>query len=122
MVLLLFVTKVASGQESVKRLRSPANVKGLIGGESHNSYVIHLRKEQVVTVQISWRHEVVEDIANHAEFYLGELPDFAGEQVKFGTESKNGTRWSGTIPKTGDYYIYVMAHPWADYILRVTTK
>jgi len=112
--------------EYVRRLHAPATVKGFIGGEPHDSYVIEARAGQVMTVQISWRpvHDHDEDTGdNHAEFWVGTAPDFDGDgAVKFGQESDNGRRWTGKIPKTGKYYIYVMAHPVADYILKVIVK
>src|SRR4030095_14197701 len=96
---LLFVANIAFGQEYVERLRNPATVKGLIGGESHNSYVIRARKGQTLTVQISWRHEHHQEVGdNHAEFSVSDLPNFEG-QVTFGKESNHGKRWSGRIPR-----------------------
>src|SRR5262245_28336011 len=77
--ILFGVASVAQGQEYVKRLRNPASVKGIIGGESHNSYVIRVQKGQTLTVQISWRQEHDKDLGdNHAEFWIGDLPDFDG--------------------------------------------
>jgi len=124
LVTLLLAADIAWAQEYTQRLRSPATVRGFIGGESHDSYVIRARKGQTMTIQISWRREHDNALgANHAEFFVGELPDFDGNgQVKFGKESNEGKRWSGKIPKTGNYYIYVMAHPTAHYALRVTVK
>jgi hypothetical protein len=77
-----------------------------------------------MTVQISWRIVVASGAGDeHAEFFVGELPDFnGGGQVTFGRESDNGRRWTGKIPRTGDYYIYVMGYPTVRYILRVTLK
>src|SRR5215468_9268794 len=117
------VANIADGHEYVKRLRNPATVKGFIGGESHNSYVIKVRKGQTLTVQISWKHEHDKELGdNHAEFFVSDLPDFGDDALKFGKESHNGTRLSGKVPKTGNYYIYVMGHPTAYYTLRVTIK
>ena len=114
---------LAREQEYVERLHSPATVRGFIGGESHDTYVIRARKGQIMTVRISWRREHLNPGTNHAEFYVGEAPDFDGDRyVKFGKESDKGRRWSGRIPVTKDYYIYVMAHPTAHYTLRVTVK
>jgi hypothetical protein len=102
-----------------KRLRSPATMKGLIGGESHDSYVIRARRGQVMTVQISWRREG----DNRAEFTVSEAANFFGaNQAEFGKASNNDKRWTGKVPKTRDYYLYVVAHPTAHYTLRVTTK
>ena len=121
---LLLAADIVWAQEYTQRLRSPATVRGVIGGESHDSYMIRARKGQTMTVQISWRRERDNELgANHAEFWVGELPNFDGDGlVKFGKESNEGKRWSGKIPKTGNYYIYVMAHPTAHYTLRVMVK
>jgi len=113
----------AWAHEYVKRLRSPATVKGFIGGESHDSYLIHARRGQTMTVEISWKPEHDENGDNHAEFWVGTRPDFDGDSlVKFGTESDEGKRWTGKIPATGNYYIYVLGHPTAEYTLKVTVK
>ena len=117
LAILLLTANIAWGQVDTtprKRLRSPSTVRGFIGGESHDSYVIRARKGQVLTVQISWRREN----DNNAQFTISDSPDFGG-QVEFGKESNNGKRWSGRIPRTKDYYIYVIAHPTAHYTLRV---
>jgi hypothetical protein len=117
---LLCATNHAAAQVDTvpaKRLRGSATVRGVIGGESHDSYLIHARKGQRLTVRISWRHEG----ENRAEFTVGDTPDFGGE-VEFGRESDHGRRWSGRIPKTGDYHIYVTGYPTARYTLKVTLK
>ncbi|HYO99980.1 MAG TPA: hypothetical protein VER76_07300 [Pyrinomonadaceae bacterium] len=72
-----------------------------------------------MTVQISWRREG----DNRAEFTVSESSNFYNaEQVTFGRESNNGRRWTGKIPDTRDYYIYVVGHPTARYTLRVTVR
>lgn len=102
-----------------KRLRSPAAARGFIGGESHDGYVIRARRGRTMTVQIFWRREG----DNRAEFTVSESPDFSGaEPVKFGTESNGGRRWTGRIPRTRDYYIYVVGHPAAHYTLTVRVR
>jgi hypothetical protein len=121
---LLLAANTAWGQGRIQRLRSPATVRGFIGGESHDSYVIRAREGQSMTVQISWRQAHDNELGdNHAEFFVSDLPNFdGGGQVKFGKESDKGKRWSGKIPKTGNYYIYVNAHPTAHYTLRVRVR
>ncbi len=102
-----------------KRLTSPATVQGYIGGEAHDSYVIRAIKGQTMTVQITWRRKDT----NRAEFSVSRSANFYnGAVVKFGKESDNGRRWRGKIPKTGNYYIYVVANPAAKYTLKVTVK
>ncbi len=119
---LLFTANATQAQEDktpAKRLRSPATVRGFIGGEAHDSYVIHVRKGQTLAVQISWRHTE----GNTASFSVSNSGDFFdSEPARFGKESDKGRRWRGKIPRTGNYYIYVVAHPDARYTLRVTTK
>ncbi len=119
---LLLAAGVAAAQEEMtlkdttpkRRLRSPASARGFIGGESHDSYVVRARRGQTLTVRISWRREG----GNRAEFSVSESPDFyTAEPAEFGAAS--GRRWSGKVPRSGDYYIYVVAHPTARYTLRV---
>src|SRR5258705_10350362 len=101
-----------------RRLRSPATVRGFIGGESHDSYVIRASKGRTLMVRLSWRREA----ENRASFSVSVSPDYyGGEPVKFGTQSDNGKRWVGRIPRSGDYYIDVVAHPSAHYTLMIIT-
>lgn len=102
-----------------KRLTSSATVTGYIGGEAHDSYVIRAQKGRTMTVNISWRRRD----NNRAEFSVSRSANFySSSPVNFGTESNGGKRWRGKIPKTGDYYIYVVAHPTAKYTLTVDSK
>lgn len=102
-----------------KPLRSPATVSSVIGGESHDSYVLQARKGQTLTVKISWQHK--DD--NRTEFTVSESPDFfSAAQVRFGRATESGKHWSGRIPKNGNYYIYVVAHPSAFYTMSVNLK
>jgi hypothetical protein len=121
-VALLLSANVALSQEDTtpkKRLRSPAVVRGLIGGESHDSYVIRARRGATMTVQISWRSEG----DNRAEFTVSDSANFfSAEQVNFGEKFNGDKSWRGKIPATRDYYIYVVAHPTARYTLRVKVK
>ncbi len=121
-VIVLFAANLTSAQKDTtrkKRLKSPAVVKGEIGGEAHDSYVIRARKGQTMTVRISWRRKD----NNRAEFSISRSANFfEGETVKFGKESNRGKTWRGKIPRTGDYYIYVVAHPTAYYTISVTLQ
>jgi hypothetical protein len=102
-----------------KRLQIPATAKGFIGGESHDGYVINASKGQTITIQISWQRED----GNKASFTVSKSANFFnGDPVKFGKESLNGKRWTGKIPKTGKYYIYVVANPSAKYTLKISGK
>ena len=119
---LILTAKVAEAQPKPsppKRLRPPATVRGFIGGESHDFYVIRARKGETLIVRLSWRREG----DNQASFSVIDSPDYYNkEPVKFGTESDNGKRWVGRIPRSGSYYIDVVAHPSARYTLRITVR
>jgi len=86
-------------------------VTSFIGGEAHDSYALHLRAGRKLSVRIR-------STANRAQFTVS-TSEF-GEQVSFG--KFNGETWTGTIPETGVYFISVVAHPDARYILRVTRE
>ncbi len=102
-----------------KRLTSPVAVKNYVGGEAHDSYVIRALKGQTLTVNISWRRRG----DNRAEFSVSRSANFyTGDPVNFGVESLGGKRWRGKIPRTGNYYIYVVAHPTAHYTLKSEIK
>ncbi len=126
LIFALTATWLAAGsalaEKFTKTLRSPATVKGLIGGESHDSYSIHARAGQTMTVWISWKPEHDGELGdNHAEFFVSDSPEFGGD-AEFGLSSEGGKRWIGKIPKTGNYYVYVMGHPSAHYTLKIVLK
>lgn len=103
----------------LRRLRGRTSVRGFIGGESHDGYVVRVRKGSVLTVRLSLRREG----DNRASFSVSESPDFySGEPMKFGAEYDHGQRWVGRAPRTGDYHIYVVAHPSAHYTLKVSVR
>ena len=101
-----------------KRLKSMVPVNGFVGGESHDSYVIRARKGQILTLSLSWQRE--ED--NRASFTVSASPDFSGAPSKFGKDSHEDTKWAGTVPRTGNYYVYVVAHPSARYTLKARLR
>lgn len=119
---VLFVSS-ASAQtptDTVKkiRLKNPATVTGTIGGESHDSYVIRVRKNQTLKVQITWK----EKGDRVAHFIVSRSADFFEGDVIRGISTYNEKNWYSKIKKTGDYYIYVTAHPIANYTLKVSVK
>jgi len=120
-ILFLTASSTLAQEDSTpkKRLKSPATVKGFIGGEAHDSYVIRVRKNQTLRVQISWKQAG----DRKAHFVVSKSADFfAGDLVEGGKETYDGRTWVGKAPATGDYYIYVTAHPTANYTLKVTVK
>lgn len=112
-ITLFLAVEVAEAQEDTtpkERLWSPATKTALIGSHSHDSYVINVRKDRMLTVRISWQREG----DNRAEVKVSESPNyFKGEQVGFGSWTEGGRYWSGKTPKTGNYYIYVVGYPLA---------
>jgi hypothetical protein len=78
--------------------------------------VVRIPKGRTLTVEISWRSED----NNTASFGVGTNADF--EPVTFGKESADGKKWVGKVPRTGDYFIEVVAHPRANYMLKVRIK
>ncbi len=100
-----------------KRLKSGVAALGYIGGEAHDSYVIKAKEGQKMTVEITWEAED----GNRAEFSISRSANFFdGDLVNFGEESDQGRSWTRTAPKTADYFIYVVAHPTANY--RITVR
>ena len=115
--LLASASMVHAQEQEAEALCFPGNgktavVKSFIGGEAHDSYVLHLRAGRKLTVQIR-------SVANRAGFTVS-TSEF-GEQVSFG-KSVGKNAWAGTIPETGVYFISVVAHPDARYTLRVTRE
>src|SRR3954469_18734872 len=117
-LILVILTTSASAQPQFKpkRVHAPATIRGLVGGEANETYVLHVRKGRVLTVELSWKKE--DD--NKASFGMGSSKDL--EPVSFGKESNGGRKWVGRVPKTGDYYIEVVAHPAAHYVLKIRVK
>ncbi|MEO7507171.1 MAG: hypothetical protein ABIZ95_08050 [Pyrinomonadaceae bacterium] len=118
LVVAFDVAASAQSDTTVKRqLNGSTRVHGEVGGEAHDAYVIYARKGQKLTVRLAW----IAAGENRAEFSVSRSANFyESTPVKFGRESYAGDRWSGTIPRSGNYYIYVVAHPSADYTLKVT--
>lgn len=119
-VLLFTVGDTQAQTDSVKkvRLKNPATVQGTIGGESHSSYVIRVRKNQTLKVQITWK----EKGDRVAHFIVSRSADFFEGDVIRGISTYNEKNWYSKLKKTGDYYIYVTAHPIANYTLKVSVK
>jgi len=113
---LLTASAFAQPMPKPKRLHAPATIRGLVGGEANDTYVVHVRKGRQLTVEISWKKE--DD--NKASFGMGASKDL--EPLSFGKESNGGRKWVGKVPKTGDYFIEVVAHPRAHYVLKVRVK
>ena len=110
---ILSISASAQPQPKPKRVQPPATFRGLVGGEANDTYVVHARKGRQLTVEISWKKQ--DD--NTASFSVTDSRD--GGTISFGRESNGGRRWTGKVPKTQDYFIEVVAHPSAHYVLKV---
>src|SRR3954466_4639667 len=119
-LLLLLTPVICSAQPPTakKRLRAPANVRGFVGGEATDRYVMRARKGQTITISITWKKEEEQDTS--ASFSVTRKSDPAA--LLTGQDSDGGKSWTGKVPKTGDYLIEVVAHPYAHYQLRVRLK
>lgn len=109
--------------ETYLPMRTTAEAEGTIGGESHDSYAFFAVRGQRLTVRISWdKHEEFEDNnAGCSISYGGEtFTDDSGVFQTTGAERESTT--TGKVPRTGDYHLFVVAHPVADYRLRVTLE
>jgi hypothetical protein len=100
-----------------KRLKTPTTIKGTIGGESHASYVVRMRKGQTLIVRISWKER-----NGSSEFFVSQSANFFDGEAISGIQYNNKKSWSGKIKKTGDYYVYVTGHPVVNYTLKVFAK
>ena len=113
---VLATSAFAQPRTKPKRVQAPATIRGLVGGESNDTYVVHVRKGRQLTVEISWKKE--DD--NSASFSVTDSRD--GGTISFGKESDGGRKWTGKVPRTGDYFIEVVAHPSAHYVLKIKLK
>jgi hypothetical protein len=88
--LALVITSLAWPQEYTRTLRSPATIKGFIGGESHDMYVIHAHQGQSMMVELSWKIEHDKEIGdNHADLDIGACPDSPRRQSSSPAETAN---------------------------------
>ena len=108
---LLSTSAFAQPRTKPKRVHAPTTIRGLVGGEANDTYVVRITKGRRLTVEISWKKE--DD--NTASFAVTDSQD----GVSFGKESNGGRKWTGKVPKTADYFIEVVAHPSAHYVLKV---
>lgn len=104
--------------------RTTAEAEGTIGGESHASYGFFAVEGQRLTVRLSWDKSAEFD-ENSASVSVssddaGTFTDDSG--VFTTTESGRESTTTGTVPRTGAYHLSVVAHPAADYRLRLTLE
>jgi hypothetical protein len=109
---ILLTATFALAQEDTspkQKLRSGVTVKGEVGGEAHQSYVLRVRKGQTITLQISRR---VPKGGNFNLTVSRSADFFNASGVKFGKETSGRTflRWTGKAPSSGNYYFYLTGH------------
>lgn len=100
---------------------SPAEVRSSIGGEAQAMFVALFRKGEKVSIEFSFtgdREMEAQGFETSASFSVS---DRNLEFSDFGQEAEDGKSWSGVIPESGPYFITVVAHPIADFTLRVTS-
>ncbi len=113
--LLLAGLTRAQPQTPAKRILGSAVVEGFVGGESHDAYVLKAIKGQTLTLQLTWKPK-----DNLGSLSISRSTSFfSADPVSFGRFSNQQQRWVGQIPQTADYYLFVVAHPTADYKLWV---
>jgi putative chitinase len=87
-------------------------VKGNVGGESHEVFITHFQKGSKVRLEMDAGESGAGfSVANHAF-----------ESIDFGDSSNEGQIWTATIPKSGPFYIDVVAFPGGDYELKITVE
>ncbi len=111
LAITLLIVSFASAQEDTpkQKLRSGVWIKGAVGGEAHQGYVIYARKGQTITLQISRR------LPKGGNFNLTvsrKANFFEAEGVKFGKETSNQRflRWTGKATASGNYYFYLTGY------------
>ncbi len=110
LTLLLLLSNFSEAQQTrATRLVSSVVIPGLVGGESHDAYVIRVEKGQTLKVQVTSKQ-------NQAFLTVSQTPVFENaEPVQLGVSSSQ--RFVGKILQSGDYYLYVVAYPSAEYKL-----
>lgn len=111
---VLFVSSVGAQEagissERITRIHPPTVIVDTIGGDNHNVYVVRLRKGQRLRLKIV-------NQTKGAHVYFDTI--WAITDKRFGKDLSESS-WSGVAPKTGDYWIRVVAYPVATYKLKV---
>lgn len=116
-VLVAAPLRAGERSEHVRILHAPSIVRGMVGGEAHDSYAYVGRKGEHLIVRLDWKAENGPDGANVAELTLSTAGFDDAKPLAFGTWSKDGRQWDGTLERSGRFYVYVVAHPSARYAL-----
>jgi hypothetical protein len=117
-ILLMLQVTAFPQEERAKPIRIPkgsnsVTIKGHTGGESNDNYVIQIEAGRTLSVRFT------ED-KGEIRFLISTTDN--GDQVDFGSISKDEMSWEGIVPQTGNYYIHVEARPASDYKMTVMVK
>ncbi len=122
MMLLVSIPAAAQRQRTLKRkkivarmsvapkirLQNGESVDGYVDVDNYDGYIINARKGQMLTVRIRRASNVSLKISQTGNYYRA-------VQLGGGKFSNGGRRWTGKIPASGDYYIFVNARQPVNY-------
>jgi hypothetical protein len=94
--------------------RNTVTVKGLVGGEWIDYYLIHAKAGRRLVVRAT----------SPLKLTRVEVSDVDGQGgLQDPPDRSDHTRWESTVPRTGDYLISVTVYPGGEYYtLRVTAR
>jgi hypothetical protein len=114
---LLPVTCFTQDPPKPRRLKFPRGrnaviVKGLVGGEWTDYYLVHIKAGQRLIVRAT----------SPLKFTRVDVSDADGQGgLQDPPDRSDHTRWEGTVPRTGDCLISVSVYPGSEhYTLRLT--
>ena len=96
------------------RGKHTTTVRGFVGGEASDRYVVRVRAGQKLIIHaISRRKRTQVSVFSVAD----------DSDTLRNDSDTDWTRWAGKVPRTGDYIIQVNVHPYAErYTLKVTVR
>jgi hypothetical protein len=102
-----------------RRLRFPPGrnvvfVKGLVGGEWTDYYLVHVKAGRRLIVRATSPLKLTRVEVSASD---------GGDGLKDPPDRSDHTRWEGTVPRTGDYLISVNVYPGSEhYTLRIIAR
>ena len=96
------------------RGKHTTTVRGFVGGEATDRYVVRVRAGQKL---------IVHAISRLKRTQVSVISVDDDSDILARQSDTDLTRWAGTAPRTGDYIIQVNVHPYAErYTLKVTVR
>ena len=96
------------------RGKHTTTVRGFVGGEATDRYVVRLRAGQKL---------IVHAISRLKRTQVSVVSVVDDSDIVRKESDTDLTRWAGKVPRTGDYLIQVNVHPYAErYTLKVTVR